>query len=127
MATCEWQPWPEHAAGPRNVLNGGIIATIIDCHSICTAIAHTYRVEGRGIGTGQLIWCVTGSLTVSYLKPTPLGDPLILRAEVGEVSGRKSRVSCSLLSRGEECARGDALAIRVPGEWNRAERHSHAV
>ena len=38
-AVCAWQPKTFHIAGPRNVLNGGIIATIIDCHSICTAVA----------------------------------------------------------------------------------------
>jgi hypothetical protein len=30
-ALCVFQPAPYHAAGPRHILNGGIIATLIDC------------------------------------------------------------------------------------------------
>ncbi|MDP6064450.1 MAG: PaaI family thioesterase, partial [SAR202 cluster bacterium] len=47
---CNWMPREYHMAGPTHVLNGGIIATLIDCHVICTAIAAVYRNEGREIG-----------------------------------------------------------------------------
>ncbi len=48
---CTWRPQEFHAAGPRDVLSGGIIASIIDCHSVCTAVADAYRFEGRHIGS----------------------------------------------------------------------------
>ena len=41
-AICTWMPAPYHKAGPDNVLNGGIIASIFDCHTSCTAIADAY-------------------------------------------------------------------------------------
>ncbi len=43
---CIWHP-KEYHVGPKHFLNGGIIATIIDCHCIFTAIAAAYRAEGR--------------------------------------------------------------------------------
>jgi acyl-coenzyme A thioesterase PaaI-like protein len=116
-AVCTWQPEHYHAAGPRNVLNGGIIATLIDCHSACTAMAAAYQAEGREIGTEPYIWCATASLQVTYLRPTPLTGPIDLRARVKELGERKITVDCSVLADGEECARGEVVAVRVPADW----------
>lgn len=110
-------PHAGHSAGPRHVLNGGIIATVIDCHSICTAVADHYRRENRDIGSAPDIWCVTASMSVSYLHPAAIDKPLNLRARVVEASGKKTRVSCTAYSGGQECAKGEVLAIRVPPAW----------
>jgi len=120
-AVCTWQPYEEHSAGPPGILNGGIIATIIDCHSICTAIADAYQLEGREVGATPLIWCVTASLEVSYLKPTPISGPVTLRARVSERDGRRRMVHCSLLfgDDGQEYARAKVIAVRVEGSWQR--------
>ena len=45
-AVCTWQPQPNHTSGPPHILNGGIIAVLMDCHCICTAVAAAYRAEG---------------------------------------------------------------------------------
>ena len=116
-AVCTWQPEPCHAAGPQNVVNGGIIATLIDCHSACTAMAAAYQAEGREIGTEPHIWCATASLHVAYLRPTPLGEPVTLQARVTELGERKITVTCSLFSNGEECAKGEVVAVRVAPDW----------
>ncbi|MGZ3601729.1 MAG: PaaI family thioesterase, partial [Ktedonobacterales bacterium] len=47
-AICVWQPQPYHVAAP-GIVNGGIFATLIDCHSAATAVASAYRAEGRPI------------------------------------------------------------------------------
>ena len=62
-----------HAAGPRHLLNGGIVATVIDCHGICTAVADArlHRRAGREIGTEPLIWYATTGLHVEYLAAHP--------------------------------------------------------
>ena len=122
-AVCVYEPKPYQAAGPRAYLNGGIIGTLIDCHSICTAIANAYRSEGREIGSSPPIWCVTASMKVAYSKPTPIDSPVELVATVGETSGKKTAVECVLFSGGEPCARGEVLAIRVPQGWG----HGHTT
>jgi acyl-coenzyme A thioesterase PaaI-like protein len=114
---CTWQPRAEFAAGPRDVLFGGIISAVMDCHSIWTAIAGAYKQEEREIGMGDVIWYVTGSLHVSYRKPTPLDVPLTLTARVAEMHERKAIVTCSLTSGGEERATGEMVAVRVPETW----------
>jgi acyl-coenzyme A thioesterase PaaI-like protein len=110
---CRFQPSPSHMAGPTDVVNGGIIAAVIDCHTVCTAIADAYRAAGRPLGSEPLLWAVTASLKVDYLAPTPIGEPMELRARVRERSGRKRIVECTLRSGGRECARAEVLAVDV--------------
>ena len=111
---CTFQPRPEHAAGPPHVLNGGILATVIDCHGVCTAIATAYEAENRPIGSNPPLWYVTGSLTVDYLLPTPIGEAVTLRARVRESQGRKAWVDVEARSADRKVARATVLAVRVP-------------
>ncbi|MEK9659347.1 MAG: PaaI family thioesterase [Chloroflexota bacterium] len=116
-AVCIWTPRPEFAAGPRTIVYGGTIASVIDCHGIWTAIGDVYRREERPVGEGELVWFVTGALNVSYRKPTPIDQPMTVHAWVREAHPRKSLVSISLVSAGVECATGDMVAVRVPPSW----------
>ena len=114
---CRFQPSPAHMAGPRHVVNGGILATVVDCHCVCTAIADAYRAAGVELGTGPLRWCVTASLRIDYLAPTPIAEPVELRARVREAKGRRRVVECSVRSGGKECARAEVVAVEVPAAW----------
>ena len=116
-SVCRWQPAPWFAAGPLDVLNGGIIATIIDCHCVCTAIAAYYRAEGRPIISEPRIWCATASLTIDYLQPTPLDAEVVLRAQIEEQTDRKTVLRCSLHAGEEQRARARVVAVRVPLDW----------
>ena len=49
-SVCTYSPKPQQCAGPTTILYGGLIASLIDCHSVGTAIAHFYNSEGRGVG-----------------------------------------------------------------------------
>jgi len=115
-SVCAWMPGSQHMAGPTNILNGGIIATVIDCHSVCTAIAAAYREEGRGMDTVPFIWYVTASIKIDYHRPAHIDKPVDLRARIKKIEGRKTLVSCSLFSNQIECAKGEVLAIRVPAK-----------
>ncbi|HET6923221.1 MAG TPA: PaaI family thioesterase [Anaeromyxobacteraceae bacterium] len=115
---CRFEPPPRFMAGPTSVLYGGTIASLIDCHSICTAIADAYRAGGRPIGSEPHLWAVTASLKVDYLAPTPLGQPVELRARVVEAKGRKRLVACTLRSGGRDRARAEVVAVEVPAGWD---------
>ena len=112
-AVATWKAQPHHCGGSKEIVNGGIIATLIDCHSINLAIAHAYRAERRPIGSAPRIGYVTGSLNVSYVRPTPIDEPLQLRARITKNEGRKAWMSCTLSAGGEVCATGEVLGIRV--------------
>lgn len=109
---CVFRPRPEYNAGFPNVMYGGLVASLIDCHSIWTAIAWTYRAEGREHGSPPAISYVTGSLNVRYLQPTQLDKPFVLRAKVTELHPRKALVECSAYSGDEQTAEGSVVAVR---------------
>lgn len=114
---CRYMPRPEQCAGPTQYVYGGTIASLIDCHCVGTAIANYYDRDGFEIGDGPPIWCVTGNLNVSYLKPTLIDRAVELRATIDECSDRKTLVKCTLSSDGTVTAEGEVIAIRVSPRW----------
>jgi acyl-coenzyme A thioesterase PaaI-like protein len=122
VAVAQWMPSLAHAAGPRHVLNGGIIATVLDCHGVCTAIADAYRREGRAIGSEPDLWFATTSIQIEYLRPTPIDAELRLVASIREADGKRAAVECSLEAAGKERARAVVQSVRVPDEWRHGSR-----
>ena len=112
-------PRTEHMAMPGFVY-GGLIASLIDCHAMGTAAAAAERVDGREIGEAPAPRFVTGSLKVDYLKPTPLGPELELRATVTQATERKAVVAVTLSAGGVITARGEVVAVRIPASMARA-------
>ena len=106
-------PWPRHTAMPGYVY-GGLIASLIDCHSTGTAAAAAARDRGQEAEGGRLPRFVTGSLKVDYLRPTPLGPELEVRGRVREVKGRKVVIESTLSAEGVVCARGEVVAVQMP-------------
>lgn len=116
-AICTWQPQPYHSSGAQHILNGGIIAVLMDCHCVCTAVAAAYRAEGRAMSSKPLLFYATASLQVTYLRPAPIAEPVVARAQITSTTERKTLLTCSVFSGGEECARGELVAVRVPPSW----------
>ncbi len=112
-----WTPQPAHTAGPKDVLNGGIISTLLDCQGVCTAIAHAYFNEGREIGEGEQIWYATGTLNVRFQAPTPIGGPVTVTAEIESSTEKRTNLRCALEANGVETAIAEVIAVRVPASW----------
>ena len=111
-AVLQWTS-QEKYHGWSDLMNGGIMATLIDCHCMGTAMADAYRRENRGLSTEPEYRYATGTLSIKYLKPTP-NDKVELRARVVEVKGRKTVLTCDFItSKGEVSATADVVAIRV--------------
>ena len=111
-AVCIWNS-EEKYQGWKGILNGGILATVVDCHCMGAAIAAAYRMEGRTMDTLPEYRYATGSLKIKYLKPTPNDKPVEIRAKIGEVKGRKTVVEYFVSSEGTLTAEGEVIAIRV--------------
>jgi acyl-coenzyme A thioesterase PaaI-like protein len=77
-------PWPEHDNG-LGYLNGGIIATVLDCHS-AAAVTHEAFSRGWPPLPGAALPYVTAGLEVRYLRPAPLTETVALYAEVTDSS-----------------------------------------
>jgi acyl-coenzyme A thioesterase PaaI-like protein len=113
VAVAVVEPKPYHIGIPGYVY-GGLIASIIDCHCIGTASAAVLRAEGRDIETSIPLRFVTASLHVDYLKPTPIGIALEVRARVKQIKGRKIIVTATVSAKDEICARGEVVAVQMP-------------
>jgi len=113
LAVCEWQPEIEHQ-GWVNLTCGGIIATLIDCHCVATAMATAIRNENRSLFSDPRYVFATGSLNVKFLKPSINTKPLRLEARVTEIKlAKKYTVSCDVFSAGEKTAEGEVIALLV--------------
>jgi acyl-coenzyme A thioesterase PaaI-like protein len=108
-----FQPRAEHIAIPGYVY-GGLIASLIDCHGIGTAAAAVMQAAGARPGDDLSPRFVTAALEVQYLKPTPLGPELELRATPTTVTDRKVIVEVSVLAGGVETVRGRVVAAPIP-------------
>lgn len=112
VGIADFKPQPFHTGWPGYVY-GGLLASLIDCHSIGTAIAAMYQVEGRAPGSDPQIRCVTGTLHVVYLQPTPIEAQLHLRTQVKELTPRKAVLATVLSANDQECVRAEVIAVRV--------------
>ncbi len=112
---CRFRPEPFHIGHPGFVY-GGTIASVVDCHSIWTAMATHCRDNSLPIDGRPLPFAfVTGNLSVNYLKPAAIDQDLELRARVIEKSERRYTVSCSVVQQGVECANARVVAVRIAG------------
>jgi acyl-coenzyme A thioesterase PaaI-like protein len=92
---CEWMPEPHHEAF-EDVLNGGIVGALLDCHSNWTATWHLMRRDGLE----RPPCTVTADFHVKMRRPTPMKAPVSLRARVVESDGPKVKVYAELVSAG---------------------------
>lgn len=111
-----FHPRPFHTALPGFVY-GGLLASLIDCHSTGTAAAAMYRAEGRDMDSLPAHRFVTGSLQVRYSAPTPLGPELEIRGRVEETRGRRVTISSSVLVNGVTTVSGEVVAIEVTEDF----------
>jgi acyl-coenzyme A thioesterase PaaI-like protein len=104
----DWQPQAHHAAF-ENVLNGGIVGALLDCHANWTAAVHLMRERGLPGPPG----CVTAEYTIRLRRPTPTDRPVGLRARVVEAAGERVTVEGELTSDGAVTAtvRGVFVAV----------------
>ena len=95
----EWTPRPYHEAFD-NVLNGGIIGTLMDCHSNWTAVWHLMCRDGLD----KAVPCVTADFHVRMRRPTPSRQEVRITARAVESEGKRVRVEATLESGGETTA-----------------------
>ncbi|MBK7106403.1 MAG: PaaI family thioesterase [Ignavibacteriae bacterium] len=109
-----FSPKPEHTSLPGFVY-GGLIASLIDCHSTGSGSAALYKNQNEE--RDNYPRCVTASLKVDYLKPTPIDCILELRGKIKEIKGRKVIVETILFANNEICAKGEVIVVQVPDDW----------
>ena len=98
---CDFVPEPHHEAF-ENVMNGGIIGTVLDCHMNWTTIHHLMRKQGLD----QALPCVTAEFKVVLKRPTPMG-PVHVDAVVVASEADRATIEATMTS----AANGKVTAI----------------
>jgi len=105
----EWTPEPHHLAF-EGILNGGIIGTLLDCHSNWAAAVHLMEAAGAAAPPCT----VTADFHVKLKRPTPISGPLRLKARVVESSADRAVVEAEIEAGGKVTAtcRGTFVAVK---------------
>jgi acyl-coenzyme A thioesterase PaaI-like protein len=100
-------PEPHHAAFD-NVLNGGIIGTVLDCHMNWTAISR-FIVDRK---LDHAPPCVTAEFKVVLKRPTPLGLIRVVARVVSTIEDR-STIEATMTSNDKVTAIGSGIFVAV--------------
>ena len=93
-------------------LSGGIIGTLMDCHSNWTAAYHLMKKSG----TDAPPCTVTAEYTIKLKRPTPTDDEIEIVARVVDVAEDRATVAAELRAGGKVCATSSGLFVAVkPG------------
>lgn len=111
-----FKPEPFHTSVP-GFAYGGLIASLIDCHSTASAAAAMYRKVGRSMDSLPAFRFVTGSLHVEFLKPTPIDVELVIRGQVKEIKGRKVFIESQVWAGELMTAKGEVVAVQMPAHF----------
>ena len=106
-----FQPWPEHDNG-LGYLNGGIIATLLDCHSAAAVVLGALQ---RGLVPDGSLQYVTAGIEVAYRRPSPLHEPADLVARLVSADDRQIVVAAELWWQ-------DKLRATANSTWKRWRR-----
>lgn len=106
-----WRAESHHEAFP-GVLNGGIIGSLLDCHSNWTSAWFLMKKAGAD----HPPCTVTSEYAVKLLRPTPSKAEITLVAKVVDSEADRCTVEAELLAEGKKCAvcRGTFVAVK-PG------------
>lgn len=86
--------------GYAGIAHGGVVAALLD-----EAMAYAAISLGR--------WAATAEMTVRYLRPVPMGEPLCLEAHVTRDTARLAECAAELRNRaGEPLARATAKLVK---------------
>lgn len=106
----DWTPQPHHEAF-AGVLNGGVIGTLLDCHSNWTAAYALMKQTGADMPPCT----VTAEYALKLLRPTPTQGPVHLTAKVVEVQGDRAVIEAQLIAGGKVCVtcRGSFVTVKL--------------
>ena len=94
QTVAEFTPGAEHDNG-FGFLNGGIIATVLDCHGAAVVMWEAAQRDWRA-ATGAPVPFITAGFDVRFLRPTPLGPAVRLVAARTSIDEQEIVVTSSL-------------------------------
>ncbi len=104
---CDFTPASHHEAF-ENVLNGGIIGAVLDCHMNWTTMFHLMKKNGLD----HAPCCVTADFKVTLKRPTPLG-PVHVDAHVVSSTEDRATIEAVMTAGDKVTAIGSGTFVAV--------------
>lgn len=104
---CDFTPEKHHEAF-ENVVNGGILGAVLDCHMNWTTIFHLMKKNGLD----KAPCCVTADFKVTLKRPTPLG-PVHVDAWVVSSTDDRATIEATVTANGKVTAIGNGTFVAV--------------
>ena len=104
----EWRANSHHEAFP-GMLNGGIIGSLLDCHSNWAAAHFLMNKNSKT----EPDCTVTASYSVKLLRPTPSDALIKLRAWITDYKEDRATVEAELIANDKVCATCTGLFVAV--------------
>jgi acyl-coenzyme A thioesterase PaaI-like protein len=114
--TATFLPCPAHDNGIGS-LNGGIISTVLDCHSAAAVLLEADRRGWTPLPGADLAY-VTAGLDVRFLRPAPLSQPVDLVARITSAGEEEMIAAVEMLWQGQP----RATAVAVWKRWRPRSR-----
>jgi acyl-coenzyme A thioesterase PaaI-like protein len=110
LTVCRFTSAPHHDNG-FGFLNGGIIATVLDCHSAAVVM---WEANERGweADAGAPIPFITSGVDVRFLRPTPLAEEVLITGLAEEIDETEMVVAVELLA-------DDKVRAAATATWRR--------
>jgi acyl-CoA thioesterase FadM len=96
-----------------------MLASIIDCHGTGSAALAFSKQQGLELKEHNAPRCVTASLQVKYLKPTPIEGEIEIRGKIEKINERRATIVSELFAGGKLCVRGEVEAVLVPDDFGK--------
>ncbi len=106
-----WQPQSHHHAFP-NILNGGVIGTILDCH--CNWAAAWYLMQEKN--SDQTPCTVTAEYTIKLIRPTPMDGIITLEATLEHLDKNIAFIKGQLIAKDEVCDTCEGTFVAVSSD-----------
>ena len=103
-----WLPKPGYE-GFEGMMNGGIIASLMDCHSNWAAA--WFLMQERGLD--RPMSTVTGKFSIQFLAPTPTDTPVHITAKLAELKDYGAVIESEMKSGGMVTAQFTGTFIAV--------------
>ena len=112
FVVCQFDPQPKFSSGFKNATYGGLIASLIDCHSNWTATYHLMKQSGVDAPPCT----VTAEYAIKLNRPTPTDGDVEIVARPIEMGEDRAVIEAELTAGGKVCAtsRGTFVAVK-PG------------
>ena len=114
---CRVTPPAQYTGGVPEMMFGGMMATVFDCHGTASAAWFFHKNKGLALTRDTVIQrFVTARLEIDFRKPMPMNREITVTSTVEEIGARKVIVKMTMEAEGVLRAEARMVAVAIKDE-----------